>query len=160
MLAAVEIQNCWSCARSFCRKVVVGRFCSQRCKDWCDAGNPPHGAEPPGNGPWRVVAGGDPGYLPKTPMKATASGFKISCAGCQKEFESLGLRCCSSGCERRYRERVENRAIMSEAGMEPATKRKCEECGGNVPRWTGAGKKRRAVPVTTRFCSRDKANRG
>jgi hypothetical protein len=93
-------------------------------------------------------------------MKATASGFRISCAGCQKEFESLGLRCCSSGCERRYRERVENRAIMSEAGMEPATKRKCEECGGNIPRWTGAGKKRRAVPVTTRFCSRDKANRG
>ncbi|MBR0692698.1 hypothetical protein [Bradyrhizobium lablabi] len=88
-------------------------------------------------------------------MKATASGFKIHCAGCQKEFESLGLRCCSTSCERRYREREETRAIMSEAGMEPAVKRKCEACSNAIPKW----RKGRRVSSATRFCSPSCADR-
>jgi hypothetical protein len=45
---------------------------------------------------WRVVAGPDPGYLPKTRMREGQSGFHIACRGCGGEFESKGLAYCSS----------------------------------------------------------------
>jgi hypothetical protein len=32
-------------------------------------------------------------------MRPTKNGFIIDCAGCAKEFESSGLRCCSTRCE-------------------------------------------------------------
>jgi hypothetical protein len=43
---------------------------------------------------WRVVAGGDPGYLPKGMRQGTV-GFWITCP-CGREFESRGLAYCES----------------------------------------------------------------
>jgi hypothetical protein len=43
---------------------------------------------------WRVVAGGDPGYLPKTPMRRAATGWFVECRCCAREFESKGLAYC------------------------------------------------------------------
>jgi hypothetical protein len=51
---------------------------------------------------WRVVAGGDPGYLVKTPMRRGPVGWFITCPACKREFESRGLRCCSTECARAY----------------------------------------------------------
>jgi hypothetical protein len=84
-------------------------------------------------------------------MKRTADGFKIACADCQKEFESKGLRCCSDACERRYRERQANFALMAEVGIEPAKKRPCAApgCSSTIPKW----RKGRAVSKSARFCS-------
>jgi hypothetical protein len=43
---------------------------------------------------WKVAAGGDPGYLPKTQMRMGTTGFWITCARCSAEFESKGLKHC------------------------------------------------------------------
>ena len=45
-------------------------------------------------------------------MKKGPKGFHIDCAHCRKEFESLGLRCCTTECERAHREREENLALL------------------------------------------------
>jgi hypothetical protein len=70
-------------------------------------------------------------------MTLTEKGCRIRCAHCRKDFESLGLRCCSANCERSYREAQDNRAVMAEVGIEPAAKRRCAnpECGAVVPKW-------------------------
>jgi len=105
-----------------------------RCQGAFDAGFTP-AADPPAD----------------TLMKRTADGFKIACAGCQKEFESTGPRCCSDACERRYRERQANIALMAEAGIEPTKKRRCAApgCSSTIPKW----RKGRAVSKSARFCS-------
>jgi hypothetical protein len=130
-----------------------GHFCSTRCRELFDDGFPPY--EPVNlrklfAATWRVTAGGDPGYLPK-PMRMGPVGFFTTCVGCDKEFESKGLRCCSTECERRYRDREDNTRLMAEVGMEPAAKRMCEAdgCGKAIPRW----RKGRAVSKSVRFCS-------
>jgi hypothetical protein len=46
------------------------------------------------NTSWKVVAGGDPGYLPKTSMRKTAAGFMVACRCCGLEFDSKGLAYC------------------------------------------------------------------
>jgi hypothetical protein len=101
---------------------VSGRFCSARCREWFDVGNPPYDSH--------YASKADPRWysLPTGPH-----GFLIDCAGCGRRFDSKGLRCCSPECERRYRERQDNAAVMAEVGMEAAAKRKCEECGGPIP---------------------------
>lgn len=76
------------------------------------------------------------------------NGFIIRCGGC-KEFESKGLRCCSVECDRRYRERLDNLAVMAAAGIEPAAKRQCETCGDVIPKFRNG----RKVPSNKRFCS-------
>jgi hypothetical protein len=43
---------------------------------------------------WRVVAGGHPGYLVKTPMRRGPVGWFIACRGCAREFESRGWAYC------------------------------------------------------------------
>lgn len=43
---------------------------------------------------WRMVAGGDPGFLPTIPMRKGPVGFFISCRGCGTKFESKGLAYC------------------------------------------------------------------
>ena len=73
----------------------------------------------------------------------------IRCAGCQKEFESKGLRSCSAQCERRYRESQDNRRVAAEAGIELAAKRRCVECGTVIPKWRNG----RQVSKAARFCS-------
>jgi hypothetical protein len=133
-----NIIPCFSCGANLVYKgrqgELNGRFCSMRCQDYFDAGN-----QPPASG------------RPPILMKPTRDGFKITCPSCQQDFESKGLRCCSDKCERRYRERQENEALMAEAGMEPAIKRKCENptCTKTIPKW----RNRRAVSRSVRFCS-------
>ena len=43
---------------------------------------------------WKTIAGPDPGYLPKTPMRQGAVGFYINCKGCNATFESKGWAYC------------------------------------------------------------------
>jgi hypothetical protein len=44
--------------------------------------------------------------------------------------------------------------FMTELGMERLyVRRKCQVCPGEIPRWTGVGKKRRAVPISRVTCS-------
>jgi len=43
---------------------------------------------------WRVVAGGDPGYLVKTPMRRGPIGWHLFCKACGQEFESKGWAYC------------------------------------------------------------------
>jgi hypothetical protein len=107
----------------------------------------------------RVVAGRNPGYVVATPMKQVPThkcedheyrgGFRIDCHGCGKSFESLGWAHCSNACKRASRERRANVADMAEVGIEPQTRHKCQECGGNIPRWRNG----RQVSKATRFCS-------
>jgi hypothetical protein len=44
---------------------------------------------------WVVIAGGDPGYLPKTPMRKGPVGFYVACRGCGSRFESKGMAYCA-----------------------------------------------------------------
>jgi hypothetical protein len=126
---------CFVCGRQFGHG--DGRFCSTRCRTACGAGMPPF------TGPVDAAYG-----LPQR-----GDGFAIECAGCCKAFISRGLRCCSTQCESAYRERIEVAAIVQEVGGELPAKRKCAECGGDIPRYRGVGKARREVKKTTRFCS-------
>ena len=93
-----NIIPCFVCGHTFVfkgpRRALNGNFCSLRCQDWYDAGNAP------------IT------YRWRDDMQKTADGFKISCAHCRKDFESKGLRCCSGECERSYREREANLAVM------------------------------------------------
>jgi hypothetical protein len=43
---------------------------------------------------WHVIAGGNPGYLVKTPMRRGPVGWFIACGACAREFESKGLSYC------------------------------------------------------------------
>src|SRR5215475_7115807 len=45
---------------------------------------------------WRVIAGGDPGHLVKTPMRRGPVGWFIPCRACAVEFESRGWAYCPS----------------------------------------------------------------
>jgi hypothetical protein len=133
-----NIVPCFACGATFIyrgrRGELNGRFCSMRCQAAYDGGFTPSDPPDPFGG-----------------MKRTTDGCKIACAGCSKEFESLGLRCCSDACERRYRERRDVLALMAEVGAAPSTKRKCAapECSSTIPKW----RKGRKVPSSTRFCS-------
>ena len=144
-----NIVACWSCARTFRYRSrqgpLNGNFCSLRCQDWYDAGNPALHPEPTIVYRWRD------GH----PMRMGARGFLINCARCGQEFDSKGLRCCTPDCERHYRERQDNLAIMAEVGMAPMPKRQCQTCGARIPKWR-AGRK---VSSATRFCSRKCARR-
>jgi hypothetical protein len=147
--------NCFLCRRSYVYRTPrgddSGRFCSDRCRNNFDAGRRRAEAFDPFEvTKWRIVAGGNPGYLPSTPIRMGKSGWHIACAGCQREFESKGLRCCSPECERRSRERAENLALMAEVGIEPKVKRQCAHpgCAATVPKWRNG----RRVSKRARFC--------
>jgi hypothetical protein len=45
---------------------------------------------------WRVIAGGNPGYLVATPMRRTPVGWFLGCDHCGAEFESSGWKYCST----------------------------------------------------------------
>jgi hypothetical protein len=129
--------TCFLCGRSYTYGGPSGddsgRFCSVRCRENYDAGKRPQSS---------------PQLYSLRPGK---TGFYITCAGCAREFESLGLRCCTPECERAYRERSESRELMAEVGMAPVAKRICENEGCNrpIPTWRGG----RRVSKTVRFCS-------
>jgi predicted nucleic acid-binding Zn ribbon protein len=138
-------QGCLACGRSYVPG--DGRFCSTQCRDGFDAGMPPFQQQEA-----RVTYA----RLDGRPMQPRGDGFLIPCARCKREFISKGLRCCSTECERKLRERKEIAATIADGGIEQPTARraKCEKCGDNIPRWTGAGTRKRATPKGTRFCSR------
>jgi hypothetical protein len=139
---STSIEQCFSCGRSFTYRGPVGdnsgRFCSDRCREWYDAGNPAY----------------DSDYLSKTKysLPIGPKGFYVNCLGCGNRFDSIGLRCCSSNCERTYRDRQENTALMAEVGMLVEAKRKCARpgCSNPVPKWRNG----RRVSKRARFCDR------
>jgi hypothetical protein len=125
----IDITKCFSCGYSMIYR--SNRFCSERCREWFDAGNP--------------------SYEQQEEWASKPRALSIVCEGCHKEFHSKGLRCCSADCERRYCERQANLAIMAEVGIEPAPKRQCAnpECERIIPKWRNG----RRVREDTRFCS-------
>ena len=137
-----DITECFMCGVGMMYR--GDRFCSERCRHYYDAGNPGHEQT------WRQP---EAVYCDRSGnrMRPGAKGFVIQCAHCRKEFDSTGLRCCSTECERAYRERKDNLAVMAEAGIEPAAKKVCAApgCGVAIPKW----RKGRKVSSATRFCS-------
>jgi hypothetical protein len=147
-----DVLTCFSCGRGFSYSGPrpdsgSGRFCSTNCRDYFDAGKRPGESTDTQKlrSGWRVVAGPHPGHPPR-PMRRGAVGFFIPCLGCGRELESKGLAFCAPECGRLHRERMKNREDMLDA---PAAKRRCETCGGNIPRWRDG----RQVSKATRFCS-------
>jgi hypothetical protein len=162
-----RIIPCFVCGFRFIKKDSL--FCSDRCRDWYDAGHAPiSNADNYDLTGWRVIScvtqlgptiGSDyyAEALGRQPidMRPGRDGFYIRCAHCHREFESKGLRCCSTECERGLKEHRDNLAVMAEAGIEVAAKRTCQQCGAIIPKWT-AGKR---TPSTKRFCSAKCAQR-
>jgi hypothetical protein len=93
---------------------------------------------------WKIVAGGDPGYLPKTSMRQTSRGFQFFCKVCGENFESLGWACCPKCMQLPAEER---RAIKPVAQGRLCQAPNCEKF---LPRNARANK---------RFCSRACADR-
>jgi hypothetical protein len=148
--------ECFACGRGMTYR--GNRFCSTRCRDWYDAGNPSFTEQQEytrrisqAPGPWRLIAGPPGAETPHMPraMRRGRVGFYINCANCQKEFESKGLRCCSAECEKRYRKREDNLRTMAEVGIKPAQKRHCEGCGVVIPKWRNG----RRVRANAQYCS-------
>jgi hypothetical protein len=141
--------DCFRCGKSFVyrgpRGDNSGRFCSDQCRIEYDH---PVTFDPFKVSRWCVVAGGDPGYLVTTPMTRVSGGFRVECRGCGKPFESGGWAYCSRTCKAKSAERQEARALMAEAGIDAPVKRKCLECGGDIPRWRNG----RQVSKVTKFC--------
>jgi hypothetical protein len=143
-----DIIACFSCGYNFIYRgrqgELSGRFCSMRCQDWYDAGNPSYERQ---RELTKIIYRNHAGQ----PMTPGRDGFYIQCVGCEKEFESKGLRACSIECEHRYGERQKNLAVMAEAGIEPAAKKYCAgpNCNAVIPKW----RKGRRVSSATRFCS-------
>lgn len=168
-----DITKCFMCGYSMVYR--GNRFCSDRCCDFYDSSEPgyeqdwrqPPNPEHAPMAALKVVAG-PPGIevgssyysaiFDRAPMEMqpTREGFKIICAGCEREFESLGLRYCSAECDRRDRERQQNRKVLADAGIEIAPKKRCEVCGVVIPKWRNG----RAVSKKTRFCSPKCARKG
>jgi hypothetical protein len=135
-----DIGACFMCARGMIYR--GSRFCSDRCRDYYDAGAP--GCEQDWRYPDVAFT-----HLDGQPMTKGTHGFKINCAHCRKEFDSKGLSVVPPKCERGYREREQNRATLAEVGVEAKEKRRCEQCGVNIPMWRNS----RKVSSATRFCS-------
>jgi hypothetical protein len=133
-MTTTEIAECFACSRSYLSG--DGRFCSVKCRTAFDDGFQPHE---------RTAA--------RYSLPISGDGFMIPCVGCGKPFSSLGLRACSKECERQYLDRKDTLAVLAEVGIEVSAKRKCTECGGDIPRYVGVGKKRRLVNSTRLTCS-------
>jgi hypothetical protein len=163
--------ECFTCGRPFMPRPSTGdcnvhRFCSARCREGYDDGFPAYRNrgvdvfDVPMSA-WRVVAG-PPGIVQYEPLAGSRQlsggmkgrgthGFLINCACCGGSFDSKGLRCCSTECERRYRDHSENDNLIAEVRMAPPVRRQCarEGCGRNIPTWRNG----RRVSKATRFCS-------
>ena len=143
---SINTTKCFMCGYGMVYR--GSRFCSPRCRDCYEQGNPGYFQD------WlqpKIIYRCRDGCA----MKIGAHGFLIACAHCGKEFDSKGLRCCSSECERAYREREDNVATMAEVGIQAAPKRQCQTCGARIPKWRNG----RRVRNDVRFCSRKCASR-
>ena len=143
----VQVQACFSCGRTY--STGDGRFCHPRCRQWFDDGDPPYDHRYPdkSNPRWYSLPMGRHGFL-------------IPCAGCGKTFDSKGLRCCSTACERRYRQQEEAAAIMAEVAMERLTKRACLHCGGDIPNWLNPGTPKKDGELSIAICRKTGPPRG
>jgi predicted nucleic acid-binding Zn ribbon protein len=143
--------KCVACGRSFSRG--VGRFCSEECREAYDRGFPAHQKTEP---QYFWCEGTDlnrPDMY--RPMPISGQGFALECVQCKQTFFSKGLRCCSDKCERKLKEAQEIAETLETIRAEPIyVHRKCEQCGRDIPRYTGTSKNRRLTPAGTRFCSR------
>jgi hypothetical protein len=146
---------CFHCGKMFVNRGPrgdnSGRFCSDRCRAEYDYSGS-FSFDPFNVTKWRVLAGGDPGYLVATPMmRMSGGGWGFDCCGCGKVFESTGAAYCKPGCRRASAERAEAVALMAEVGMDTPAKRQCQApgCTNTIPRWRNG----RAVPKATKFCS-------
>jgi hypothetical protein len=145
----VDLNRCILCARTFTQGRgfgLNGRFCSRLCLEAYDTG----------------YVHRDAGA--RYTCHARGDGFVVDCRQCRRPFVSKGLRCCSDACERRLKERADIAETMASVEMETTgyTYRKCAQCNGAIPRYTGTGRKRRETRQDARFCSRrcsDKARR-
>ena len=116
------------------RAILLSRrweICSPRCREAFDAGWPIY--QPP------VITSS----LPKG-----GHGFLIDCAGCHKQFDSKGLRCCSPDCERGYQRKQRLESDLVGAAFRVA-RRICAApaCTVEIPNW------RNGRRVRSKFCS-------
>jgi hypothetical protein len=145
------VMDCHTCGRSFLYKGPdgdnPGRFCSARCREAYDSGAP------------RFESKNNPLYCDRADnsMRIGRHGFLIECKGCGKEFDSKGLKCCSTQCDRTYRQRQEAEAVMAEVNMDRPDKRKCQHCGGDIPNWRNGRRVSKAVRFCTPKCQRQSA---
>jgi hypothetical protein len=161
--------SCFGCGKPFAYRAPPGdnsgRFCSARCQIEYDIPGA-FSFDPFEVTRWRVIAGGDPGYLVATPMtpvkhKDQPGDWRVACRGCGQPFESRGWAYCSRDCKSVSAERTANRAAMAEVGMDLPAKRRCQcrGCENTIPVW----RQGRRVSSSTRFCSdvcRSRALRG
>lgn len=161
-----RVAGCFLCGRSYSLQAPTGdnstRFCSDKCREAYDAGAMPVAElNPYAVDQGRIIAGPPPGRMPKA-MRMGRHGFYIACLHCKREFESKGLRCCSTECERGLKDRAETLAVIAEVGGSLTEKRKCSVCGEPVPKYVGTGKHRRLTNKTKTTCSnrcREKARK-
>jgi hypothetical protein len=134
---------CFACGRNYTYRGPngddSGRFCSSRCREAYDAGFPRY--EPLDYDKLYRFRSGE--LMPIGP-----TGFFIDCASCRKRFDSRGLRCCSIECERKL-SRKQELDVELEADPFRVAKRKCADCGADIPNWRNG----RRVSAATRFCS-------
>ena len=151
--------SCFRCGKPFAyrgpRGDNSGRFCSHQCRIEYDIPGA-FSFDPFKVTCWRMIAGGDPGYLVATAMtsvkhKDQPGGWRVACRGCGKPFESRSWAYCSRDCKRLSVERTANRAAIIQAGMDLPAKHPCQApgCPHTVPVW----RKGRRVSSRTRFCS-------
>jgi len=125
-----QATQCFGCGRHYIKG--DGRFCHPRCRAAFDGGMPPF--EP---------LNLDKFYsLPKGPI-----GFYVECANCHKRFSSVGWRCCSPECSRAHRLKQELDVELADDPFR-TMKRKCQECGGDIPNW----RRGRRVSRATKYC--------
>jgi hypothetical protein len=123
--ASLDITECFACRSTFVYRKPDDpernvRFCSKICQDAFDAGIRYRPAEVDRHSDGRTMA-------------KRGHGFAITCPGCEKEFTSLGLRCCSPACERTHRDRQDAIKEAAQIGHETKPKRTCEVCGKRIP---------------------------
>src|SRR5262245_34263157 len=127
--ASRGITECFACRSTFVYRKPDdpernARFCSKTCQDAYDAGVRYR--------PVEIEYRHSDGRI----MGKRGPGFAVTCPGCNTEFTSLGLRCCSPDCERAYRERQAAIKEAAQIGHAAKPKRTCEVCGKRIPRYT------------------------
>ena len=149
--------SCFKCGKLFEYRGARGDSSNRFCSDHCRAEYDLPGAfsfDPVKVTKWKVVAGGDPGYLVATPMtRISGGGWRAACHGCGRQFESSGLAYCKPTCRQASAERAEAANLMAEIGMDaPPSKRPCQAlgCTGTIPRWRNG----RQVSKRAKYCDR------
>jgi predicted nucleic acid-binding Zn ribbon protein len=134
--ARADLVKCFMCGRGMIYR--GSRFCSDSCRNFYDSGAAGHfqdWLQPPDPfdlplRDWRIITGPlgvDIGASYGTGMLDTQhvgrwgnhgrpmvmrrgrNGFRVRCAHCTAEFESVGQRCCSAKCETEIGKRGSNR---------------------------------------------------